>query len=286
MKEFIKEDLTGALIEPDVPATKEASSLGLSHVGFGRYEDQTTNQISHILQDGRLMPFSKAMKTNTFRENSSDDYGSYVKNLLPEIQQVSEILVKTYKPEKFKDQELDTIENFTAEDYVNINTKLLSLPTGTPSEEIQPEFDGDDIAYKIQNLDSATSRIRTPVKFLAYVGLNPDNYPVENFMTGKKLTFKGFRSTTLNPTVALNLNTGLNETLERRQTILLQININVGSYGLYVDDLSLAPGELEFILPRCSTVEIVDGPMKLVGSNASTNDPNLEVILFICNLVK
>ena len=98
--------------------------------------------------------------------------------------------------------------------------------------------------------------------------------------------FKGYRSTSVNTNIALNYNSRVNKTTSRRQTVLLQIRIKKGSSGMYVDDFSANPGESEYLLPRATKVRIKSGPNKLVGSNAYSQDPNLEVLYFDCDLVK
>jgi hypothetical protein len=70
-KDFLSEDLSGALVEPQSNASKQAKQLGLTYVGFGRYEDPKTRQITHIVQNDRLVPFSKAVKTNTFHQSNA-----------------------------------------------------------------------------------------------------------------------------------------------------------------------------------------------------------------------
>jgi hypothetical protein len=283
--DFIKEDLNGALIEPKSASAAAAKKLGLQYVGFGRYEDPNTQQITHIVQNDRLVPFSKASKTATFKKQSSDDYGSYVKGLMPEIDQHNSDLTKYYVPETYTEDELDAVESYTGNDFLEMNDKLYSLPTGIPAEKIQPEFDGDDVPDRIADLDSALERVRSPKDFITYTGLSTE-LSAEDFIPGKKFRFKGYRSTSINPNIALNYNSRVNKDLQRKQTVMLQIRVPKGSNGLFVEDFSANPGESEFLLPRGSKVKIVGGPNKLVGSNAYTGDSGLEVLYFDCVLVK
>jgi len=283
--EYLSEDLGGALIEPSSDASAQAKKLGLQYVGFGRYEDPKTQQITHIVQNERLVPFSKAVKSNTFKAASKDDYGTYTKQKMPEIEQMQNYLVDYYKPEKFTEQELAAVEDYTAESFYDINQKLYSLPTGIKAKEIQPETEYDTTPQEIANLDSALDKMKTPVEFLSYVGLGT-KYDITNFVPGKTFSFKGYRSTTINPNIALNYNSRVNKDLQRKQTVMLQIRVPKGSKGLFVEDFSANPGESEFLLPRGSKVKVVGGPNKLVGSNAYTGDAGLEVLYFDCILVK
>jgi hypothetical protein len=283
--DFLIEDLGGALVEPASGASAQAKKLGLQYVGFGRYEDPNTQQITHVVQNERLVPFSKAIKSNTFKASSKDDYGTYTKQMMPEIEQMQNYLVDYYKPENFKDEELSAIEDYTAESFYDVNQKLYTLPTGIKAKDIQPETEYDDLPQLIGNLDSSLEKMKTPVEFLSYVGLGT-NYNITDFVPGKVFGFKGYRSTTINPNIALNYNSRVNKDLHRKQTVMLQIRIPKGSKGLFVEDFSANPGESEFLLPRGSKVKVIGGPNKLVGSNAYTGDSGLEVLYFDCILVK
>jgi hypothetical protein len=283
--DFIREDLNGALVEPKSASSAEAKKLRLQYVGFGRYEDPNTQQITHVVQNDRLVPFSKAMKTNTFKQQSSDDYGNYVKNLMPEIQTHNSELSSHYTPETYSVDELNAIEAYTGADFLDINDKLYSLPAGIPADQIQPDYDGDDVPQNIAALDNALSKSSAPKDFIVYCGLSSE-LGVDDFQTGKKFRFKGYRSTSINPNIALNYNSRSTKSATRRQTVLLQIEVKKGSKGMYVEEFSSNPGESEFLLPRGSTLKIKSGLHKLVGSNAYSEDPNLEVVYFNCELTK
>jgi len=283
--EFLYEDLGGALVEPKSSASAEASRLGLTYVGFGRYEDPQTQQITHIVQDGRLVPFNKAVKTNTFKKVSGDDYGDYFKNLKPEVEQNHSELGQYYVPENYDENELEAIESYTGEDYLDINDRLYSLPSGIPAEKIETEYDGDDLPLKVASLDSALNKVPSPKEFLTYTTLG-NGYNIEDFKAGQSFKFKGFRSTTLDPNIALNFGSKKGTQSRRKQTIVLQILVAEGSKGMYVDDYSSTPGEAEFLLPRGSTVKITGGPNKLVGSNKYSGDINHQVVFFNAELVK
>jgi hypothetical protein len=281
MRKRLSEDLNLALQEPSSNAAEQAQKMGLQYVGFGRYEDPNTQQVTHIVQNDRLVPFNRAIKTNSFKQQSQDDYGAFVKQMMPDIQNTQAVLIDQYKPEMFTPEELDAIESFTGQKYTEVNDVLLSLPSGIKADKIQPEFDGDDNPSIISALDSALNKTRTPVEFFTYVGLGSD-YNVADFLPGTVFSMKGFRSTTINPNVALNTNSRVSKTSNRQQTVLLQIKVKENSRGLFVEDFSSTPGESEFILPRGSKIKVLSGPSKLVGSNKFTGNNNLEVLYFTC----
>jgi len=270
--QFVKEDLTGALVEPQSNASQEANKLGLTYVGFGRYEDQN-GQISHIVQNDRLIPFAKAIRSKSFKDFSSDDYGDYTKNLKADTDQVHSELTAAYSPENYDNAELDAIKDFTESAYAEVNQKLATLPAGIPADQIQPEYDGDVRPELIAAMDSALSKVASPIDFLAYTGLSQD---VDIFSLGKNLKFKGFRSISIDPNVVL----------QSGDPTVLQFKIKSGDPGMYVDDYSAVPGEGEFLLPRGAQIKIVSGPNKMSGSHALSQDPNKQINVFVCELVK
>jgi hypothetical protein len=282
--EYLHEDLTGALVEPKSASSAEAARLGLVYVGFGRYEDPNTNQVTHIVKDDRLIPYKKAIKTNSFKKTSGDDFGNYMNDLKGEVEQLHDELVDYYLPENFDEDELSAIESYTGEDYIDINDKLYSLPTGIPADQIEPEYSGDNLSDTISALDSALNKMPAPKDFLVYINLG-DSYKLEDLSPGKKFRFKGFRSTTLNPSIAINFGASTTGESRRKQTILIQLHVKKGSKGLYVDDFSSVPGEGEFLLPRATTIRITGGPSKLVGSNAYSGQMNQQVLFFSAEIV-
>lgn len=280
-RDFLSEDMTGALVEPQSNSSKQAKQLGLVYVGFGRYEDPKTRQITHIVQNDRLVPFSKAVKTNTFQQQSGDDYGSYVKAMRPEIDQVSAVLINHYKPENYKNEELDAIQMYTGTAYNDVNTRLISLPTGIDAKAIQPTSPDDYVPNIITNLDSAIAKSKSPIYFTVYSGLG-SNYDPTQFAAGQEMSFKSYRSTSLNPNVVLN---NISRNAEQSAAIF-QIQIKKDSQGIYASDFSVASDESEYILPRGAKIKIVDGPYRSVGSNQFTGEQNLQVSYFNCMLVK
>jgi hypothetical protein len=280
-KEYLLEDLSGSLVEPQSNAAVQAKQLGLVYVGFGRYEDPNTRQITHIVQNDRLVPFAKAVKTNTYQQQSSDDYGSYAKAMRPEIDQVSVALTNHYKPEKYKVEELDAIQMYTNTAYSDVNQRLISLPMGINARDIQPTSPDDYVPGIINNMDSDLAKSKAPLVFTVYTGLG-GNYDPTQFAPGQEMSFKSFRSSSLNPNVVLN-NIGRDG---EQSVALLQIQVQKDSNGIYVNDFSSNPDESEYILPRGAKIQIIDGPLRSVGSNQFTQESNLQVKYFKCILAK
>lgn len=272
--EFIREDLTGALVEPQSNASQEAKKLGLTYVGFGRYEDQN-GQVSHIVQNDKLIPFAKAIKSKSYKDFSADDYGDYTKNLQNDVSAIHTELTNAYTPENYDNAELDAVKAYTESAYYDVNQKLTSLPTGIPADQIQPEYDGDNRPEIIAALDSALSKVASPIDFIGYVGLSQD-YNTLALQSAKKLKFKGFRSLSIDP----------NTVLQSGDPSVLQIRVKPGDKGMYLDDYSATPGEGEFLLPRGSAIKVVSGPNKLSGSHGATEDTNKQIVVFDCELTK
>ena len=68
----------------------------------------------------------------------------------------------------------------------------------------------------------------------------------------------------------------------RNQVVLLQLFVKKNSKGLYAADFSSNADDCEFILPRSTKIQIVNGPSNLVGSDAMSGNMNLEVLYFEC----
>jgi hypothetical protein len=250
---YFTEDLTAVSSEPQSPAATQAKRLGLTYVGFGRYEDIKTRQVTHIVQNDRLVPFSKAVRTNSYAQSSGNDIGDYVKSLKQNVQQSHQELSVAYKPEKYSEDELDAIKMFT-ENAAAVNGFLANLPTGIEARDIQPTGTGDNTPQVIASLDSALDKSKTPTNILTYSILPTDM----EIKPGNAFSFKGYRSSSIDLGVVLAASEG-NKTL-------LQTLVSKGTKGMYVDDYSANPGEAEFIAPRSSVVTITGGPSRLRGS--------------------
>lgn len=286
LRDFVKEDLNAALIEPASDAAAQAQQMGLQYVGFGRYEDPKTQQVTHVVQNDKLVPFKSAVKSNAYNQTGQDDYGTYFQQFGAETQQLNELLTQSYAPQNYDNKELDAIHGFTdAMDFFDINDKLYTLPLGIPAEQIQPDSAADTIPDKIALLDSACNKVGAPQDFIVYVGLGTD-YNITDFVPGTIFAFKGFRSTSIDYNVGLNYNSRVNKTAMRQQTLALQITVKKGHPGLYAEDFSAHPGESEFILPRGTKIRVKSGPNKLVGTTAINQGKGLETLYFDCETVK
>ena len=101
MSKYIKEDLN--VVKKEVPSnvSLEAARMGLSYVGFGRYQDPKSQQVTHIGIEDKLIPLKKAIKSNSFKQNNMDDIGQYGSLMEPEIQELHEQLIRAYSPNLF-----------------------------------------------------------------------------------------------------------------------------------------------------------------------------------------
>jgi hypothetical protein len=199
----------------------------------------------------------------------------------PEIDQVSLTLTNHYKPENYSNEELDSIQMYTGMAYSDVNQRLISLPTGIDAKNVQPTSPDDYVPGIIANMDSAIAKSKSPMNFTVYTGLG-GNYDPTQFSAGQEMIFKSYRSTSLNPNVVLN-------TIGRhadQSVAVFQIQVQKGSNGIYAGDFSQSSDEYEYILPRGAKIKIVDGPLRSVGSNQFTAEPNLQVSYFNCILVK
>lgn len=252
-KAFFSEDLTSASSEPTSPAAAQAKRIGLVYVGFGRYEDPRTRQVTHIVQNDRLVPFSKAVRTNSYAQSSGNDIGNFVKSLKQGVQQAHGELSASYPPEKYSEDELDAIKFFT-ENGAQVNQSLAALPAGIEAQDIQPTGPGDNTPQIVASLDNALNKSKAPSNILTYSVLPSDM----QIKPGDAFSFKGYRST------SIDLGTVL-ASIQGNKTVL-QTLVPKGTKGMYVDDYSSNPGEAEFVVPRGSVVTVTGGPSKLRGS--------------------
>jgi hypothetical protein len=280
----ITEDLNRVKAEIQTPATQQAQKLNLQYAGFGRYIDPKSGQVTHIVQNDKLVQFNRAVKTNTFQTNNADDYGNYGAMVAPEIQQLHEYLTAQYSPDKYDDAELNAIYSYTNDAYPDINSRLASLPPDVSANKIERSSVDDTIPDFIAAMDSIMKKSRAPLDFLTYTRLSAD-YRVEDIQPGMRFKFTSYRNTSINLNTVLNSAQASQTSFAGRpQVLILQMLIKKNTKGLYAADFSAKPDDFEFILPRGSVLEIVEGPKNLVGSDATSANMNLEVIYFDCKV--
>ena len=280
----IFEDLNQVKVPEQSNASQEAQKKKLNYVGFGRYVDPKTGQVTHIVQNDKLVPFNRAVKTNTFKTNNADDYGSYGAIMAPQIEELHNYLTTAYTPEKYDDAELDAIYNFSDTAYSDINARLSSLPSNVAANKIEKTSLDDTMPEFIATMDSAMKKIRTPIDFLTYTRLSAD-YRVQDFAKGLVFKFKGYRDTSISMNAVLNSAQAAQTSFAGRpQVILLQLLVPKNSRGIYAADFSPNAMDGEFILPRGTTVEVMSDPQNLVGSDAISAAINLEVVYIDCKV--
>lgn len=279
----ITENLNYAKAEPASQAAQQAKKLGLSYVGFGRYVDPKNQQVTHIAQNDKLVPFNRAVKSNTFQTQNADDYGNFNAIMLPQTQEMHQFLTQTYSPEKYDDRELDAIYYFTTTGYYDVNNRLASLPAGVSANKIERTTPDDSMPEMIAALDSAMKKVRVPQDFVTYTKLSPD-IDINNLQPGMSFKFKGYRDTSINLDSILSYPSQKMGASGRNQIVILQLNVKKNSRGMYAADFSPNADDCEFILPRSTKLEIVTGPLNLVGSDAISGDMNLEVLYFDCQV--
>lgn len=271
----IVEDLNYAAQEPSSRAAQQAQRLGLSYVGFGRYEDPRTNQITHIVQNDQLVPFKKAIKANTYKTQHADDVGNFVNALSPEAQEVDQILMQSYPPQLYDEIEINAIQQFTTQSYDNVNTVLSQLPAGITAKQIQPMSADDNTATLVAALDSAMKKSRSPIDFITYTKLGSDVQQMD-LVPGTQFKLKGFRNTTVS---LANIMAADDET---DSSTILQIRVKKNARGIYTGNYSQNSEDAEFVLPRGCKIEVVSGPTKLTASDAQIDALHREFYYYDC----
>jgi hypothetical protein len=271
--------------DPESPATKQAATLGLKYVGFGRYEDPKTQQITHIVQNDKLVPFNRAVRSNTFQTKNADDIGNYTQAISPDLENLHNTLTAHYSPEKYDDRQLDAIYTYTNGGYVDINQRLSALPSGVPANKIERTSAQDTIIDVISSLDSALKKSRAPLDFHTYTNLGSD-VNLNSLQPGTtQFRFKSYRDTSINMQNVINsVQNNATSQSGRPMTVLLQIKVRKNSRGMYIADFSQNSEDNEFLLQRGATLQVVSGPNKLVGSNAMSETMNMEIVYYDCVL--
>ena len=269
--DHIREDLNIAKAEVSGRAAKQAKDMGLEYVGFGRYADPKTGQVSFIVKNDQLVPFSKAMKTNNYAQTRSDDFGSMAQAQGKDNEDVLAELSKVYDAMKYDEAELDAIKWWTDTGYYEAGDMLSGMPSDVDSKQLQPGGPQDSSPAMIQALDSAMKKVLTPSEIIVFSAIDA----ADELAPGVSFITKGFRSTTLSMEHALA--SGLPS--------ILQIYVPPKKPGVYADDMSVNPGEHEFILPRGAKLKVTGGPNRLVGSSAETPDQHKEINYYTCSLV-
>jgi hypothetical protein len=281
----IHEDLNAAKAEDENSnAVKAAKKLNLNYVGFGRYEDPKTNQISHVVQNDKLVPFNRAVKTNTFKQENSDDIGNYANIMQPDMDELTTALAQHYSADKYDNREIDAISHFTNDGYADINKRLSSIPSNVPANKLETLSNDDRTADVIASLDSAIKKSRAPGEFMIYskLGQNQDMF---SFAPGKSFTHRGYMTSSVSLQSVLRSIEPDKMTTSRtgRPTVaLLQVHVKKNAKGLYTSNFSNTD-EGEFMLPRGAKMTVMNGPQKLVGSDAATDNLSLEIQYIDCS---
>ena len=280
----LREDLNFVKQEVSPDVEKAAKKKKLQNVGWGKYEDPKAQQITHVASQDKLVPYKKALKSNSYQQANADNVGDLGATMLPDVQELSQVLTQAYSADHYDDQELDAIYYYTDTGYADINERLASLPTGVPANKIEPNAPDDRMPDIIASLDSALKKSRAPQDFMVYMSLG-DGHDMMKYVPGATFKFKGFKSASIDITSVTNIadkdNVGA---AGRPQLVVLQIQVKKNSKGMYLADYSPTPDEGEFLFPRGAAITIVDGPSKLVGSDAVSGIMNLEIVYFDCTM--
>ena len=280
---LLSEDLNQAKVEDESsPAAQAARKLGLLYVGFGRYENTKTGQISHIVQQGKLVPFNRATKTSSFRTNNADDMGTLSQIMGPSNDELDKALSDHYSPSKYDNREIDAIRYFVDQGYSDINKRLASVPAGTSAKYLEPLSADDRLGDVISSLDSALKKSRAPGEFVVYTKLGP-GYNLLDFNQGDTFQSKGYLVATLRlDSIMQELDPEKTTSRTGRPIVpIMQVHVKKNAKGLYASNFSENSAG-EFIIPRGTKFTVVSGSRKLVGSDALSNNLSLEIQYIDC----
>ena len=301
--QFINESLAAEVkSEPKTNASREARSLGLTYMGFGRYAD-SKGQIAYIVDNDRLIPYKSRIEVQAAYSKSlspsqgfatfgapkkKDETSFYAKTLnsrekedmkitsakQKETLKLNKELYNFYNAGMFDDNELSALGYYTADGYEYIHKFLYMGHTPDMSDD-----EAGQLENYVDNIDSAFENTEAPFDYTVYTGLS-ERYKPEKIKSGSEYIFRGYISTSLSYDVAISSFTEGNDA-----PVVLQIEIKKGQRSIYTDAISSNPGELETLLPRGSRVKVISGPHQLDATVISNKVYGI-INLFHCQLVE
>lgn len=279
----LSEDLNQALaVDPHSEALTKAKNMGLTYVGFGRFENSQSGQLSHIVQNGKLVPYTKAIKTSGFKQNNADDFGAYGQIAQPEVDQLNSALAAHYDAGKYDNREIDALNHFVNVGHHDINNRLSGMPHDIKPHQMEPLTPDDRTPDMIGSLDSAVKKSRSPGDFTIYAKLG-QNQDILSIQPRTSFRTKGYMmgSTSINSLLQTVQPDKMSSRTGRPVVGVLQVQVKKNSRGLFGHNFSQDPMG-EFVLPRGAKIHVVNGPSKLVGSDANSGNLNLEVQYLDC----
>lgn len=280
-------------------AARQAKKMGLVYAGFGRYLD-AKGSVAYVVQDGKLVPYkglqdvqkmydkvqtsANPEKTAQLRQQADTQSAIYknrqkeddkiLRVKAREVKKTNTALLKAFTPELFTEDQLAAIQSYAGDFFESVNRYLYK----GHDEGVDAKRDSD-ITAVISSLDAAFDSTMAPFPFTTYTALS-GRYRAEKIAAGEQYLFRGYLSTSLDPTVTAS---GFSNS-QNGGNVILQIEVQQGQKAIYTEGLTDNQGDMETLLPRGSMLEVVSGPHQL---DPSILDPNLEsVLLFHCVIVE
>lgn len=284
-------------------AARQAKKMGLTYAGFGRYLD-AKGQVSYVVQNGQLVPFKgledvqkmydkaenasnpekyKQLKSQadehskTYKTRQKED-DKLIRNKAKEFKKTNRELNKYFAQIGFSEQQYDALADYTDTFYDSVNRYLYK----GHDEGVDAKKDSDIVGV-ISAIDSAFEEAEAPFDYSVYTGLS-SRYKADKIVPGERYLFRGYLSTSVDPTVAA---TGYTDETKNGR-VLLQIDIQQGQKALHIDEISTKQGESETLLPRGTVLQIISGPHPI---DPTILDPNMgdmqgQVVLFHCAIAE
>lgn len=219
------------------------------------------------------------------REVYGDDVQKSLRAIKKESEKTIAALKKFYRKEIFTENEWEALQIYAGDGFIDINQFLYKgNEPGQKNTSFQPRgtFGGskNKLHSTIMDLDSAFDETETPIDVTCYSGLSYRISP-NNLTKGKKFIFQGFLSTSLDINEAIffsgEYENQVKQVKKNQPSVILQIDVSAGSKGIYLDT-----SESEFILPRGSVIEVIDGPHIMDGLDY---DDDSKLAIFHCKVV-
>lgn len=298
-EDFLKESLASQVLsQPKSKAMSQAEKMGLTYGGFGRFLDNQGNVV-YILDGDNLVPYTnqqdtysnynKAVQsgdneksaelkkqTDKFINSSYKRSQNDQKIMSAEMQEIAKVdaaLKEFYNESMFDSMEVNTVLDFIKTDFESVNSYLYQGFDQTTDAELAGFID-----QTVQELDILFEDSRAPFNYSVYTCLSARYNPAD-IDIGNSYVFRGYVST------SLDYNTCIDSATTEAQLpaiTLLQIEVAEGQKSIYTEAFTES-GEMETILPRGSTIQVVSGPHSIPNDVINSQVP---VTLFYCQLIE
>jgi hypothetical protein len=211
---------------------------------------------------------------NTVLNKRDREDSKILKQKDKETQVLNNALYQSYGPQLFSEDELNAINEYSANASDIVNRYLYK----GHDDGITPEQD-QYVNGIINGLDSAFEETQAPFSYTVYTGLS-QRYNPDKIAPGGEYVFRGYLSS------SIAFQSAIEGQAESGGSVVLQVEISKGQRSIYTDPMLQYPGDGETLLPRGSKIKVISGPHMIDDSIVSDNPQGNQIYLFHCQLME